>query len=157
MPLALAVLLLRAARSPLAALSVQAPAEAVDVVVIGSGIGGLSCAALAAKYGMSVACLESHSIPGGCAHSFEREGFTFDSGPSLWAGMSAPSVNPLRQVLDAVGEGETVELSEPSSYVRGAACTTCTRSGPRAAHGSAGGGDEHAGGVGIRSQHLLAP
>ena len=47
--------------------------------------------------------VESHEHAGGCAHSFERrtkEGtFVFDSGPSLWSGMSAPSVNPLRQVL----------------------------------------------------------
>lgn len=41
-----------------------------DVVVIGSGIGGLTAGALCAKYGMSVTVLESHSIPGGAAHSW---------------------------------------------------------------------------------------
>ena len=39
-----------------------------DVVVIGAGIGGLCCAALAASYGMSVTVLESHDVPGGAAH-----------------------------------------------------------------------------------------
>ncbi|MBC1266994.1 NAD(P)/FAD-dependent oxidoreductase [Trichormus variabilis FSR] len=75
-----------------------------DVVVIGSGVGGLSCAALLARYGFDVTVCESHSIPGGAAHGFERQGFKFDSGPSLYSGLSySPSVNPLRQVLDAVG------------------------------------------------------
>lgn len=75
-----------------------------EVVVIGSGIGGLCCAALLAKYGFEVIVCESHSIAGGAAHAFERNGFTFDSGPSLYSGLSySPSPNPLRQVLDAIG------------------------------------------------------
>ncbi|RCJ27825.1 carotene isomerase [Nostoc minutum NIES-26] len=75
-----------------------------DVVVIGSGIGGLSCAAVLARYGFDVTVCESHSIPGGAAHAFERDGFKFDSGPSLYSGLSySPSTNPLRQVLDAIG------------------------------------------------------
>ncbi|OUL27087.1 carotene isomerase [Nostoc sp. RF31YmG] len=75
-----------------------------DVVVIGSGVGGLSCAALLARYGFDVIVCESHSIPGGAAHAFERNGFKFDSGPSLYSGLSySPSANPLRQVLDAIG------------------------------------------------------
>jgi phytoene dehydrogenase-like protein len=76
-----------------------------DVVVIGSGIGGLCCAALLAHYGKKVIVCESHSLIGGAAHGFEREGHHFDSGPSLYSGMSySPSPNPLRQVLDIIGE-----------------------------------------------------
>ena len=76
-----------------------------DVVVIGSGIGGLCCAALLAKYGYRVIVCESHAIAGGAAHSFEREGYRFDSGPSLYSGLSSsPTNNPLRQVLDAIEE-----------------------------------------------------
>lgn len=76
-----------------------------DVVIIGSGIGGLSCACVLAKYGFNVVICESHSIPGGAAHSFERQGFKFDSGPSLHSGLSvSPSTNPLRQVLDIIDE-----------------------------------------------------
>ena len=76
-----------------------------EVIVIGSGIGGLSCAAMLAYYGFEVLVCESHSIPGGAAHSFQRQGYTFDSGPSLYSGLSySPSSNPLRQVLDAIGE-----------------------------------------------------
>ena len=79
--------------------------EQTEVVIIGSGIGGLCCAALLAKYGLQVTVCESHSIAGGAAHGFEREGYKFDSGPSLYSGMSySPSTNPLKQVLDAIEE-----------------------------------------------------
>lgn len=80
-------------------------AASTEIIVIGSGIGSLSCAALLARYGYDVLVCESHSIPGGAAHGFERHGFHFDSGPSLYSGLSySPSPNPLRQVLDAIGE-----------------------------------------------------
>ncbi|NEP19193.1 MAG: NAD(P)/FAD-dependent oxidoreductase [Leptolyngbya sp. SIO4C1] len=76
-----------------------------QIIIIGSGIGGLCCAALLARYGYDVLVCESHTIPGGAAHGFERSGFCFDSGPSLYSGLSySPSPNPLRQVLDAIGE-----------------------------------------------------
>ena len=76
-----------------------------DIIVIGSGIGGLSCAALLARYGYHVTVCESHTIPGGAAHSFKVDGFKFDSGPSLYSGLSySPSPNPLRQILDAIGD-----------------------------------------------------
>lgn len=79
--------------------------EQTDVVVIGSGIGGLSCSALLARYGFAVTVCESYATPGGAAHGFERNGFKFDSGPSLYSGLSySPSANPLRQILDAIGE-----------------------------------------------------
>ena len=47
---------------------------------------GLSCAALLAKYGMNVTVCESHTIPGGAAHAWERGGYHFESGPSLYSG-----------------------------------------------------------------------
>ncbi len=79
--------------------------QSVDVVIIGSGIGGLCCAALLAKYGYRVVVCESHAIAGGAAHSFQRNGYTFDSGPSLYSGLStSPTNNPLRQVFDIIEE-----------------------------------------------------
>jgi NAD(P)-binding Rossmann-like domain len=51
-----------------------------DVVVIGSGIGGLSAATLSARYGLATEVFEAHYHPGGVAHSFEEQGFKFDAG-----------------------------------------------------------------------------
>ena len=39
-----------------------------EIIVIGSGIGGLCCAGLLAKSGEKVLVLEAHSKPGGAAH-----------------------------------------------------------------------------------------
>jgi phytoene dehydrogenase-like protein len=76
-----------------------------DLIVIGSGLGGLCAGALAARHGLEVLVLEAHGQPGGAAHGFTRRGFHFESGPSLWSGLGRwPSANPLAQVLRAVGE-----------------------------------------------------
>ena len=52
-----------------------------DVVVIGSGNGGLTAAAFAAKEGLKTLLLEQHNLPGGFASSFVRGRFEFE--PSL--------------------------------------------------------------------------
>jgi prolycopene isomerase len=51
-----------------------------DAVIIGSGVGGLTCGAFLAKAGMKVKVLERHYRIGGYAHSFTRQGFRFESG-----------------------------------------------------------------------------
>lgn len=50
-----------------------------DVVVIGSGIGGLVCAGLLAKKGFKVLIVERNAEPGGRVCSFMQDGFTFDT------------------------------------------------------------------------------
>ena len=76
-----------------------------EVIVIGSGIGGLCCGGLLAKAGKKVLILEAHSKPGGAAHGFEKNGYKFESGPSLWSGIGSwPTTNPLGQVLKALNQ-----------------------------------------------------
>jgi len=103
----------------------RATEEEYDVVVIGSGIGGLSCAGLLAAAGKSVCVLEAHYELGGCAHEYavgldgqtipsarlDELGeeapptFKFEAGPSLYSGLSpSASPNPLKHVYQMVGE-----------------------------------------------------
>jgi carotene isomerase len=92
-------------------------AEQADVIIIGSGLGGLVAGGLLARYGRRVMICEAHSIPGGAAHGFERQGFHFDSGPSFFSGLSEPrSRNPLRQVLDVLGESVPAVPYDPLGY-----------------------------------------
>ncbi|WP_066423784.1 NAD(P)/FAD-dependent oxidoreductase [Anabaena sp. 4-3] len=88
-----------------------------DIIVIGSGIGGLCASALLARYGKRVIVCESHTIPGGAAHSFRRRGFEFDSGPSFYCGLTGTqSLNPLKQVLDSLGESIQVIPYDPLGH-----------------------------------------
>ena len=76
-----------------------------DVVIVGSGIGGLCCGSILALSGKKVLICEAHSLPGGVAHSFKRKGYTFESGPSLWSGIGRwPTTNPLGQILKLLNE-----------------------------------------------------
>lgn len=54
------------------------------VVVVGAGAGGMAAAARLAAKGHSVTILEQSSRYGGKLHTHRRDGFAFDTGPSLF-------------------------------------------------------------------------
>ena len=51
-----------------------------DVIVVGAGIGGLTCAAYLSELGKRVIVVDPHSIAGGNASIFNHEGYEFDVG-----------------------------------------------------------------------------
>ena len=54
-----------------------------EIIIIGSGLGGLSTALRLSKEGYKVKILEKHSKPGGRLNQLKIDGFTFDVGPSF--------------------------------------------------------------------------
>jgi len=75
-----------------------------DVIVIGSGIGGLASAALLSKLGRRVCVLEQHYTAGGFTHSYEREGFEWDVGVH-YIGETHKPWSQLRRLFDVVSDG----------------------------------------------------
>lgn len=63
------------------------------VIVVGAGIGGLTAAALLAHRGYSVLILDQALVPGGCASTFKRHGFTFDVGATQVAGLEPGGIH----------------------------------------------------------------
>jgi phytoene desaturase len=55
----------------------------MNVVVIGSGFGGLAAAIRLQAQGHQVTVLEKRDKPGGRAYVYEQDGFTFDGGPTI--------------------------------------------------------------------------
>lgn len=63
------------------------------IVVIGAGIGGLTAAALLARQGYSILLADQAWVPGGCASTFKRRGFTFDVGATQVAGLEPGGIH----------------------------------------------------------------
>lgn len=55
------------------------------VLIVGAGIGGLATALRLAKKGFAVEILEKNTQAGGRINRIEKDGFTFDTGPSFFS------------------------------------------------------------------------
>ncbi len=72
-----------------------------DVIIVGSGIGGLACGALLSKRGYKVLILEQHYQVGGYCSSFKRKGFVFNTGVEDVSGLW--DKGPLTYLLGELG------------------------------------------------------
>jgi len=100
-----------------------------DVIIIGSGIGGLTAAGLLAKAGKKVLVLEQHDRAGGYAHGFKRKKYTFDAGVHLTSGCGLQGFSGgqiIRKVLQAVNMYDSVQFVKvnPFSFVSVSGVTT---------------------------------
>jgi len=74
--------------------------EKCDVVIIGSGIGGLICGSYLAKAGLKIIVIEQHDKVGGYCTSFKRNGYRFDVGVHYLGGIKKGSLSKIFKELD---------------------------------------------------------
>ena len=86
------------------------------VAVIGAGFAGLSAACRLAQLGFETHVFEKHSTPGGRCRVFEKEGFTFDMGPS-WYWMPEIFDQFFEQYGEKRSDYYTLERIDPSYRV----------------------------------------
>ncbi|BDB39685.1 MULTISPECIES: FAD-dependent oxidoreductase [Mycobacterium] len=83
-----------------------------EIIVIGSGLGGLVSAACLAASGKSVLVLEQHEILGGCSQVFRRKGkWEFDCGVHYVGGCVPGSDSLIPTVLRGLGVEDRIEWS----------------------------------------------
>ena len=68
-------------------------------ILIGSGMGSLSAAAILAKEGHKVLVLERHYTAGGYTHIFKRKGFEWDVGIHYIGDMQRPE-SAMKKLFD---------------------------------------------------------
>jgi len=87
-----------------------------DVIIVGSGIGGLTCGALLSKRGFKVLVLEQHYQVGGYCSSFKREGFVFNTGVEDVSGLWEKG--PLTYLLRELGlKKEDLFMRNTTRYI----------------------------------------
>jgi len=76
-----------------------------DVIIIGAGIGGLTCSAKLASKGKRVLILEKIHHIGGTSHIFRRGNFLFPMGP-----LSFSFPNLVKEILDDIGINQNISF-----------------------------------------------
>jgi len=75
-----------------------------DAIVIGSGIGGLTCARSLSAMGKKVLVLEQHYTAGGFTHAYSREGYEWDVGVHYIGDVGYPTIT--RNLFDFVSNNQ---------------------------------------------------
>lgn len=85
-----------------------------DVVVVGAGIAGLSCAHALAQAGHEVTCLEASDTPGGVMRSLRKDGYLFEAGPNSVPASGAD----FRRLVAEVGLADRLQVSRAEAGTR---------------------------------------
>ena len=79
-------------------------ADHYDVIVVGSGMGGLTSAALLSQMGKKVLVLEQHYTAGGFTHAYDSNGYEWDVGVHYIGDMGAKTA--ARGLFDYISAGQ---------------------------------------------------
>jgi phytoene desaturase len=85
------------------------------IVIIGGGVAGLSAGIFARKNGFESVILEKHHALGGECTGWDRQGYHID-GCIHWL-VGTKEGTPIRELWDAVGALDGVEIYEPESFM----------------------------------------
>lgn len=88
-----------------------------DVIIIGSGISGLTNAYLLAKAGRKVLLLERHTVLGGGTHIFKRKGYEWETGLH-YIGEVGKKTGFIRRAFDEVTGGDVDWAAMDPAYDR---------------------------------------
>ena len=88
-----------------------------DVIIIGSGISGLTAGVLLSTYGKKVLVLEKHFKAGGWTHTFRRENYEWDVGIH-YIGEVHNKWSPVRKLFDLVSDGKLEWHKMDANYDR---------------------------------------
>ncbi len=97
-------------RDPRGTIAEPGDADSYDVAVIGTGLGGLTTAAILARSGKRVFAAERHDRVGGYAHSFRRGPYLFDAAVHLVGGCENGGLIDL--LLESVGVRDRCEFAD---------------------------------------------
>ena len=86
-----------------------------DCIIIGSGMGGLTCGAWLAKQGKKVLVLEHNLKSGGLCSTFHRAGFNFNPAVSMISGME---YGTLGKTLELLGIKDNIEAIPINPFIK---------------------------------------
>lgn len=87
-----------------------------DVIIIGSGLGGLTAGAKLSREGKKVLLIEQHSIPGGCATTFKRKDLKVEVGLHMIDGLD--DGDPKLKIFKELGVLDNLEFKRVPEFYR---------------------------------------
>lgn len=101
-----------------------------SMIIVGSGIAGLSAAYYAQMNGYKTSILEMHSIPGGLCTAWKRKGYTFDLSMHMLMGSQSGPLYRMWQELGVL-EKQSFHYHHETAHIEGLEKSLCLNTNPK--------------------------